>query len=297
MPIKVLNLKSIRLDGNTQARVSINNDLVAEYAASMLEGIQFPDIEVYFDGVDYWLVDGFHRYHAMASIDKASASVMVYTGTLRDAVLHSLGVNKGHGLRKSNDDKRKSVQRMLDDPEWSQRFDREIAKHCGCSHTLVGNMRNPKLPDVNTPTAGVGGNIATPYTELDSPNQPAKSNSAPEKPALTANQIEAQQNAANAHGDSDPIAMLEEAEAQINTLRVEIEALQADDQAAQTLKYKRIADIATRRQNELMETVNEREKELQRQANWLRRIGKAVGEDDNSKLAAKVEALARSVKV
>jgi hypothetical protein len=293
MPIKVLNLKSIRLDGNTQARVSINNDLVAEYAASMLEGIQFPDIEVFFDGVDYWLVDGFHRYHAMASIDKASASVMVYTGTLRDAVLHSLGVNNGHGLRKSNDDKRKSVQIMLDDAEWRQISDREIAKHCGCSHPFVGQMRNPKPAASNNHAVGMGGNITTPGDELTSPNQPAPA----KQTEPTANQIEAQQNAADAHGDSDPIAMLEEAEAQINTLRVEIEALQADDQAAQTLKYKRIADIATRRQNELMETVNEREKELQRQANWLRRIGKAVGEDDNSKLAAKVEALARSVKV
>jgi hypothetical protein len=112
----------------------------------------------------------------------------------------------------------------------------------------------------------------------------------------TAKQLEAEQNAADAHGDADPIAMLEEAEKQISTLQAELFALQADDQKAETLKFKRLAEIANRRQNELMETVNAREKELQRQANWLNRIGKAVGEDDPSKLAAKVEALARTAK-
>ena len=103
-------------------------------------------------------------------------------------------------------------------------------------------------------------------------------------------QLEADQNAADAHGDADPIALLEEAEKQISTLQAELFALQADDQKAETLKFKRLAEIANRRQNELMETVNAREKELQRMANWLRRIGAAVGEEDHSRAVAKVEA-------
>jgi flagellin-specific chaperone FliS len=45
-----------------------------------------------------------------------------------------------------------------------------------------------------------------------------------------------------------------------------------------------------------MDTVNQREKELQRLSNILRRIGKALDEDDTSKLAAMVEALVRKVK-
>ena len=168
MSIKVLNLQSIRIDGNTQARTEINNELVAEYAAAMSDGGRFPEIECYFDGVDYWLVDGFHRLHSMLTLGKASATVMVFNGTLRDAVLHSLGVNTSHGLRKSNDDKRKSVQTILDDSEWRLMSDREIAKHCGCSRTLVAQMRSPK-PAANIPSGSVGGNIATPG---DSENQP-----------------------------------------------------------------------------------------------------------------------------
>jgi hypothetical protein len=45
-----------------------------------------------------------------------------------------------------------------------------------------------------------------------------------------------------------------------------------------------------------MDTVNVREKELQRMANILRRIGKAVDEEDQSKIAAVVEAIVRKVK-
>jgi len=103
-------------------------------------------------------------------------------------------------------------------------------------------------------------------------------------------EAQADQNAADAHGDADPIAMLEEAEKQISTLQAELLALQADDQKAETLKWRRLADVARNRQDELMATVNAREKELQRMANWLRRIGAAVCEEDHSRAVAKVEA-------
>ena len=86
MSLKVLNLQSIRIDGNTQARTAINNELVAEYAAAMTDGVRFPEIECYFDGVDYWLVDGFHRLHSMLTLGKASATVMVFNGTLRVSI-------------------------------------------------------------------------------------------------------------------------------------------------------------------------------------------------------------------
>lgn len=103
---------------------------------------------------------------------------------------------------------------------------------------------------------------------------------------------QADQLAQDAHGDdSDPVALLEEALAENDTLRKELAALvEADDQKAETLKWRRVADVATRRQNELMDTVNARERELRRLANWLRRIGAVVGEDDPAKIAAIVEA-------
>ncbi len=57
----VLALESIRIDGNTQSRVELDQAVVAEYAEAMAEGAQFPPLIVFFDGVHRWLGDGFHR--------------------------------------------------------------------------------------------------------------------------------------------------------------------------------------------------------------------------------------------
>ena len=161
----------------------------------------------------------------------------------------------------------------------------------------VGRLRNPE-PASGTSATKSPAEIGTSATPVKLQSPQSTGTSATNAPvAKTQKQQEAEQNAADAHGDSDPIAMLEEAQKEIQTLQQELFALQADDQKAEILKFKRIADVATRRQNELMDTVNAREKELQRMANWLRRIGKALGEDDNAKLPALVEAMARAEKV
>ncbi|MGL5062190.1 MAG: hypothetical protein ACRC62_19620, partial [Microcoleus sp.] len=48
----------------TQSRVKLDSATIADYAAKMAEGVEFPAIELYFDGKDYYLVDGFHRFAA-----------------------------------------------------------------------------------------------------------------------------------------------------------------------------------------------------------------------------------------
>lgn len=289
--LKTLNTQAIRVDGGTQARVQINNDAVADYAEAIKDGAEFPPVVVFFDGADYFLADGYHRLHASNTAGKTSIQADVRVGTLRDAVLYSLGANATHGLRPSSDDKRKSVATMLADAEWSQLSIRSIAKHCGCSHTLVIRMKSPEpvTPAAAKPATASG---------ISSTSKPQSgTNSTQDAPVLTEKQLAAQQNAADAHGDVDTVAMWEAAEKQVVILQKELAAARADDPKAEILKWKHVADIATRRQNELMETVNAREKDLQKQANWLRRIGNAMGETDYSKLAAKVEAMARAARV
>ena len=298
-PIKPVNIHNIRIDGGTQSRAAINQEVVTEYAAALADGDYLPEIIVFFDGVDYWLGDGFHRLHAHLSLQKASIVAEIRKGTQRDAILFSLKANVVHGLRPNNEDKRKAVLTMLDDPEWSEMKDRAIARHCGCSHMTVARIRaslaEPETPEIGTSAKNAPAEIGTSASPQAAAPVPAVVTSA-KKQAEDAAAEQARQVAEDAHGESDPIAMLEEATQQIATLQQELFAAQADDQKAETLKWRRIADVAQRRQDELMDTVNAREKELQRQANWLRRIAVAVGEDDNSKLAAKVEALARTAK-
>ena len=148
-----MKLENIRLDGGTQPRTAINEEVVAEYAEAMRSGVVFPPLTVFFDGADHWLADGFHRYHAL----KASGADVVIDcrqGTKRDAVLFSVGANNAHGLRRTNDDKRKAVQTLLADPEWCAWSDRKIAEACAVSHPLVAGLRvTGKVSSENVPAS------------------------------------------------------------------------------------------------------------------------------------------------
>lgn len=139
--MKRVNLNILRLDGGTQSRVGIDESVVAHYAELIQSGVILPPVTVFHDGADHWLADGFHRFHAHRRAEKASIEVDLRTGTLREAILHSFGANKGHGLQPSNADKRKIVTAMLSDAEWSQWSDNKIAKECGFSASFVGDMR------------------------------------------------------------------------------------------------------------------------------------------------------------
>lgn len=138
--MKTINIKTIRTDGGTQSRVEINNEIVTEYAQAIQAGAEFPPVVVFNDGVDNWLADGFHRFHAHNQAGKASIAVDMRQGTLRDAKLFSFGANGRHGQRPNNTDKRKSVSEMLADSEWAKWSQEKIAKTCEVSIGLVSKM-------------------------------------------------------------------------------------------------------------------------------------------------------------
>ncbi len=139
-----LELEKIRLDEATQPRVLIDNEVCEEYAAAMRDGDfdkKFPPVEVFFDGCDYWLADGYHRYHACKSNERTSIEANVHQGSKRDAILFSAGANASHGLRRTNADKRKAVLLLLKDEKWSQWSDHEIARRCGVNRSTVTRQR------------------------------------------------------------------------------------------------------------------------------------------------------------
>lgn len=138
--MKVL-LSKIRIDGETQARIDINYEVVTNYAEKMRDGVEFPPVIAYFDGANYWLADGFHRYHGHKANASKEIEVDVREGTQRDAQLYSFGANDDHGLQRTIQDKRRAVLRMLDDFEWGELKDREIARICKVSHPFVAKLR------------------------------------------------------------------------------------------------------------------------------------------------------------
>ena len=150
-----IGVSFIRTDGGTQARAGLNKDTVTEYADVLytqdrVSNWPFPPLEVFYDGVDYWLADGFHRLAALRKVfhiennPDATGYVVpcnVRQGTRRDAVLYATGANASHGLPRSDSDKRRAVETLLRDEEWGKWSDREIARRCRVSPTLVGKLR------------------------------------------------------------------------------------------------------------------------------------------------------------
>lgn len=136
-----IRLSEIRLDGGTQPRANMNQEVVSEYAEYLMDGVKMPGLTVFHDGKYYWLADGFHRYFAHKKADIKEAECDVRQGSLRDAVLYSVGANDNHGLRRSNEDKRRAVITLLEDIEWSDWADREIARQCRVSVMTVGRIK------------------------------------------------------------------------------------------------------------------------------------------------------------
>ena len=150
---QLVELSSLRLDGGTQPRVSMDTDLVAEYAERMIwdearnqlvdpQDKAWDAITVYRDddGV-CWLADGFHRVEAARTAGHARIQALVRDGGLEDAFVFSLGANAQHGKRRTNADKKRAVLQALRRASTQTRSNQWIAQLCQVSKPSVGKYR------------------------------------------------------------------------------------------------------------------------------------------------------------
>lgn len=138
-----LELDSIRIDGGTQPRVSLDELAIDDFSGAMKSGEEFPPVVVFADGKDNWLADGFHRYYAAQKAGLEAIEADVRKGTQDDAVLWSVHANSDqNSLRRTNADKRRAVETILRRPVWSKWSDRQIARQCQVSHTFVDSIRS-----------------------------------------------------------------------------------------------------------------------------------------------------------
>jgi len=136
-----MKLSQIKVDAGLQLRAKLNEQAIEDYAHVLREGGKMPPVVLFHDGTTYHLADGWHRYfaHKKAGLEIINADVR--EGTRRDAIYFALSANSKNGLHRSNEDKIKAVMTMLDDVEWSEQSDREIAIACDVSHPFVARLR------------------------------------------------------------------------------------------------------------------------------------------------------------
>lgn len=149
---KFLPVASILVDHEIQQRIKTSNGTIKDYARLMKDGHTFPAIDVFMEQVEgeepkYYLADGFHRLQAYQMNGKNEIPCEIYKGSILTAKIYAAGRNGTHGLKRSNEDKKKAVTTILSDPTWKQMTDSEIAKHCHVSQPFVGKIRKKVDPN------------------------------------------------------------------------------------------------------------------------------------------------------
>jgi len=142
--IKKLKVTEINMTAGTQIRASLDDATVQEYATAMQEGVSFPPAIVFEDGGQHFLADGFHRVTAALRNHRNEFEFDVRTGGRSEALRFALSANAQHGLRRTNADKRRSVELAL--AEWPRLSSAEIGRICAVSHTFVEGLREEVQP-------------------------------------------------------------------------------------------------------------------------------------------------------
>jgi hypothetical protein len=308
-------LDDIRIDGSTQPRTSINEAVVQDYAEAILRGDVLPPVVAFWDGTHRWLADGFHRVHANRQAGSVEIEVDQRVGTRRDAVLYAVGANASHGLRLTNDDKRKAVRLLLEDEEWGQWTDRRIASETNTSHPFVAKVRAELAAQVETlPLAGATPQVETvtttpaarKYVKKDGTEGTTKANIGKTKPTVatardkpTSGPVTKTEPAADPADADRPSAgvLLDEMQTDLRRAEsrvAELEKTLTADGKAAVVNLSRRLEHAERRQGELQEDAAKLKQARDFYERQLARCGKAVGQRDLDKVAPAVEAFVRA---
>jgi ParB-like nuclease domain len=169
--VQRIPITAIEVDPTVQQRAAgTSQSVLADYAESMHNGIEFPPIDVFGnDDGPFYLGDGFHRLqaHLLAHPHPNHIECRVRPGNRDDAVLFACNANAQHGLPRSRADKLKAVTTLLSNEKWAGWSDREIARQCAVSHTFVAAVRSEHLatfPDDHAEQAAAAETSSAPNT-------------------------------------------------------------------------------------------------------------------------------------
>ncbi len=139
---RLVPLKKLVLEKTVQMRDMLDLGAIRDYADAILAGEELPPIIVFYrQGGKMYVADGFHRVKAAIQAKKKEILAEVRDGSRRDAILFAAGANARHGVRRTNNDKRRAVTTLLNDKEWVRWTDTEIARRANVSSSLVVKYR------------------------------------------------------------------------------------------------------------------------------------------------------------
>jgi uncharacterized ParB-like nuclease family protein len=135
----LLPLDQIRTDADTQMRIATSDKTVNEYCEELDE---LPPIVVFQVDGEYILADGFHRFAAYQKCGRDTILCDVKQGMLDDAREYACCANKAHGLRRTDDDKRKAVKAFFQIPGRDTLTNSEVGRRLGVTTPFVKTVRD-----------------------------------------------------------------------------------------------------------------------------------------------------------
>jgi hypothetical protein len=134
---KQLPIKVLQLDGGTQMR-PLCTETVNRYVSLMSEGVEFPPIEVAYDGKNYWVIDGFHRVTCHERLERPTILANVRQTSLLQARWLACAANSQHGLARQPGVIAYILAKVIRlDEKMRSKPPAEIARHVGCSRAAV----------------------------------------------------------------------------------------------------------------------------------------------------------------
>lgn len=164
-----LSLQIINRSGGTQPRAALDERYIADLVEVLTNGGSLPPVDVTYDGVQYWLHDGFHRWEAHCQAERNEIDAVVHQGDLQAAQWQSYAANQAHGLRRTREDRERAIRAALKHPAGQVMSNREIAKHLGVDDKTIGKYREEmeraaQIPQVRERTGGDGKTYTQPET-------------------------------------------------------------------------------------------------------------------------------------
>ena len=131
MKLKLLSIDTVAVEAliNESEIFPNSPDIVKEWIGLLEAQTDCSPLKVCFDGVKYFLFDGYHRLEAIQQLGFKECHVIVYRGDHREALRRYIKDKfKGkHGYRQQHVFKH-CIQILISDPVWSVLNDEELAR-------------------------------------------------------------------------------------------------------------------------------------------------------------------------
>lgn len=140
--VEQVKLAIVEVGADWQPRERLDAEHVRELVEALRAGVRLPPLDVVDLGETYALVDGYHRHAAMLVAGTRAADLRVVDrGDGETARWWACAANKGHGLKRSPEEKRAAVRAALAHPFAGDTSTEDVADHCGVSVDLVQEVR------------------------------------------------------------------------------------------------------------------------------------------------------------